>query len=152
MLKKEAAAEDVVQEVFIKLWDKRDTLDGVNNIKSYLFQATKNSSLNWLKSKKNQNESINDVNFTHGSSNNIEEQIEFEETQNKITQALSLLPTKCKAVFLLSRNEDKTYKEIAEGLNISVKTVENHMGKALKILRSELGVVLFVLFLLEKLH
>lgn len=151
MVTKEDAAEDIVQEVFIKLWDKRDTLEGVNNIKAYLFQATKNSSLNWIKSKKNQNESIDSVNFTHSSSNNIEEQLEFEEAQNKINRALALLPEKCKEVFLLSRNEEKSYKEIAELLNISIKTVENHMGKALKVLRSELGIILFTLYLLEKL-
>ncbi len=149
IVKKEDAAEDVVQEVFIKLWDKKDSLEGVQNIKAYLFQATKNSSLNWIKAKKNNNESLDFVSFTHDSGNNIEEHIEFEETQAKINNALGLLPTKCKEVFLLSRNEGKSYKEIAELLSISVKTVENHMGKALKILRGELGLVLFAFYLLQ---
>lgn len=152
IVKKEDAAEDIVQEVFIKLWDKKDTLEGVQNIKAYLFQATKNSSLNWIKSKKNNNDSIDLVEFSHDSGNNIEEQLAFEETQDKINKALSLLPEKCREVFLLSRNEGKSYKEIADDLSISIKTVENHMGKALKILREELGVLLFIFYLISGLQ
>lgn len=151
IVKKEDAAEDIVQEVFIKLWDKRSSLEGVKNIKPYLFQATKNSSLNWVKSKKNNNQSIEVVEFSHSSGNNIEEYLAFEETQNKINKALLILPQKCREVFLLSRNEGKSYKEIADELTISVKTVENHMGKALKILRTELGIILFAMYMLQAL-
>lgn len=149
IVKKEEAAEDITQEVFIKLWDKRDTLEGVSNIKAYLFQATKNSSLNWINAKKNQHQSIDVVSINPQDNYNAEDYLAFEETQQKINRALSLIPEKCREVFLLSRSEGKSYKEISDALGISIKTVENQMGKALKILRDELGITLFILYILQ---
>ena len=148
---KSDAAEDIVQEVFIKLWDKRNSLEGVKNIKAYLFQATKNSSINWVNSPKNRDTIFHQENIIEDGLylNETEEQISFEETQKKIQNALLKLPAKCKEVFMLSREDGKSYKEIAKALSISIKTVENQMGKALKILREELGLSLFILFVLS---
>ena len=130
-------SEEIVQDVFYTLWNKSDNLKIQSSIKSYLYQAARNKSLNIIKHNKVKQkhvESIKNSDLDYSEYSNME----LEELQSKITEALEDLPPKCRQVFELSRFEEKKYREIAEELNISIKTVENHMGKALGILRKSL--------------
>ena len=149
ILKDEDVAEDTVQQVFFKLWDRSDKLSFSGSIVAYLYRAVHNESLNFLKHQKVKEEHRLHVAY---SMNNKPEQPQgkmiSKELENRFREALTELPEQCRTVFQLSRFEDMKYKEIADKLDISVKTVENHMGKALKFLRTKLVDFLPLLFIL----
>lgn len=132
------AAEDVVQDVFLKFWSKRENINIIHSVKSYLYRATINTSLNYLES----NKKIIRLKDTEHSSEsltiNAGEELSHKELKSKIDEAMDQLPPKCKVVFVLSRYEGMKYQQIADHLGISIKTVENQMGKALKMLRERL--------------
>ena len=134
-----AAAEDVVQDVFVVLLKKEETIEINSSLKAYIFRATINTALNYIKKNKNtvsmETEVLDAHQYNGVIGENSLEQLELEESVN---QAINLLPPKCKAVFLLNRYEDMKYREVAEHLGVSIKTVENQMGKALRRLRSHL--------------
>lgn len=139
LLKDVDIAEEVVQSMFLKLWEKRDLLDVQTSIKAYLYKCIYNDSLNLLKHEqvksKYQNFTVHTMNTHHEPASN---RVELSELQKALQLALNALPEQCRLVFQLSRFEELKYKEIAERLGISIKTVENQMGKALKILRLKL--------------
>lgn len=139
-LKELEASEEVVQEVLFKLWTNRETTEITTSIKSYLFRAVRNSCLNVIKHinireeyKEHRDREI------HLEEQNLEEQILVSELEQKIREAIDQLPQERKKIFIMSRYDGLKYREIAEKLNISVKTVENQMGSALKYLRTELA-------------
>lgn len=147
------ASEDIVQELFVKIWNKRENLM-INEVKSYLNRSTINASLNYLKSGKSRKlmASMDGVDI---GSNSTEEYLNASELQTKIELAIRKLPSKCQAIFALSRFENMSSKEIAQHLNVSTKTVDNQIGIALSKLRKELkpyliisGVTLLILGLL----
>jgi RNA polymerase sigma-70 factor, ECF subfamily len=145
-------AQDLVQDVFVKLWEKRAQIEITTSIKSYLFRACMNAALNHESSKKKykvSNEESVTLSLSDGSS--TDDALHSGELEKKINEAIDSLPPACKNVFILSRFEELSYKEIADTLQISIKTVENQMGKALKILRVHLNdyLVLVCLFLLQ---
>lgn len=129
------SAEDVVQEVFIKLWNKREEIDSILNPKAYLFRSVINTSITFLEKTKNKVriDSVKVASLVSTDSNLMSKELE-----EKISAALDNLPAKCKAIFVLSRFENMKNKEIAEHLGVSIKTVENQMGIAFKKLRTEL--------------
>ncbi|MBC7449998.1 MAG: RNA polymerase sigma-70 factor [Cytophagales bacterium] len=133
-------AEDVVQTCFINLWQKKDSISIQSSFKSYLYRSVYNRSINeYTRSKKIIHEDISVLNeVIHSVSDDPELILQAKETQAKIDQAIAVMPEGCRTIFLLSREEQLSYKEIAEMLKISVKTVENQMGKALRILRERL--------------
>ena len=150
-------AYEMVQETFLKLWEKKSTLSDDTYLQSYLYRVTRNNCLNYLKhlkvqekfkqfSKSKQLEIT--LNFT-ALNNTSAEKIISDELEEKINEAINQLPPKCKNIFLLSRYEDKKYREIADELGLSIKTVENQIQKALKVLRKHLAeymsTILFVL-------
>jgi RNA polymerase sigma-70 factor (ECF subfamily) len=137
IVKNERAAEDIVQEVFIKLWQKREELKIHTNLMGYLYKATVNSSIDYIKNNKNVIP-LRQVNYYQETDENAEKRVMQKELSKSIDKALKNLPPKCKAIFVLSRYEGMKYKEIAQHLGISVKTVENQMGIALEKLRTEL--------------
>ncbi len=140
ILKDQDVAEDTVQQLFIKLWEKRSSIGEIENIRPYLFRSTFNMSLNEQKRMQRMpkcNENIVQ-NSSIQSSSNTSNLLESNELQNRIDLAMMVLPEKCREVFHLSRNEQLSYKEIAEQMKISPKTVENQVGKALRIMREEL--------------
>ncbi len=145
-----AIAEDVVQEVFYKIWNRADTLNINTSLKSYLFGAVRNACLNYLKHQKVE-QAWRAAELAKDQFLRQDDALELDELKTQIDQAIDSLPERCRAVFLLSRYEDKSYKEIAAQLDISVKTVENQMGKALKQLREALGpyvpLLIFIQFL-----
>ena len=132
-------AEDIVQDVYLKFWKKHENLKPDLAAKPYLYVAVKNTSLNHIKSaKRNSNVEDEQANVIFVNNETAIDKMEFEELEQKILDAINELPPKCREVFRLSRYEELSYKEIAESLDISVKTVENQMGKALKRLRESL--------------
>ncbi len=130
------ASHDVVQEVFLKLWHKRDKMDEILNQKAYLFKAVVNASINHLGTKKNK-VSIYDIKLQ--STDSSDTNFNAKELEIKIQAALNKLPPKCKAIFVLSRFEEMKHKEIAYTLGLSLKTVENQMGIALKKMKEEIS-------------
>lgn len=141
-------AEDIVQDIFEKLWEKRESLTINSSLKAYLIQSAINQSLNYLKKNKN---ALSRESFYSSAAdenaNTTEQAIALKEVSRRADQAIRALPDACRTVFILSRYEQMSYKQIAEKLNISVKTVENQMTKALKHLRRYLlTFVLLIIF------
>jgi len=128
-------AREVVQKVFINLWEKRKEIDISTSLKSYLFTSVHNRSLNMIRDRKKfSSDEVPDL----GGEWDVSSQIESMELEEKIRETIASLPEKCREIFELNRFDGLKYGEIAEKLGISVKTVENQMSKALKILREKL--------------
>ncbi len=130
-------ARSLVQEVFVAIWTNRERLIINHSIKSYLYHAVKNKSINLLKSGKH-NSTIDDT-ISGIPAQPFLDLVEEAELQGLINKSINQLPEKCREIFLLSRFEELKYTEIAVKLNISVKTVEMQMGIALKRLREKLS-------------
>lgn len=142
ILADEDDAREVVHKVFIALWEKREDMDLSTSLKSYLFTSVRNRSLNVLRDRKKfSGEELPEV----AGDWDVSTQIETMELEEKIREAIQALPEKCRKVFELHRFEGLKYGEVAQKLNISVKTVENQMSKALKILREKLRHYLILL-------
>jgi len=153
ILKDEDEAEEMVQQVFFKLWERSEHLSFSGSIAAYLYRAVHNESLNFIKHQKVKADHQMHVAYSmKNRSEQAQPKMIRKELENKFREALNELPEQCRTVFQLSRFEDMKYKEIADKLDISVKTVENHMGKALKLLRTKLVDFLpLLLILLSKL-
>ncbi|QHL89333.1 RNA polymerase sigma-70 factor [Nibribacter ruber] len=143
------AAEDLVQEVFCKIWQNREVLEVTTSYKAYLVRSVTNQSLNYLEKQKRLVLTEDTSPFEEAfSANTTMDLLEGAEMETKVQQALAALPPQCRLIFEMSRFEELTYKEIAETLEISPKTVENQMGKALRILRERLlGLLVLFYFL-----
>jgi RNA polymerase sigma-70 factor, ECF subfamily len=126
-------AKDIVQLVFIKLWEKRNLVNIEQSGQAYLYKSVYHLCLNSIRDKRVKQ------NYTgkfSPSAAGISYVTEERETNNRIIAAIDTLPPKCREIFNKSRYDGKRYAEIASELDISVKTVEAQMGKALKILRN----------------
>lgn len=132
----QAAAEDVVQNLFIKIWSKRDMIV-VSDVKAYVNKSTINASLNYLKSSKIKS-TISLAVVPEQNDNSTEKHVRLNELHTKIDMAIKRLPPKCQVIFNLSRFEHMSGDEIAQHLGVSKKTVNNQIGIALKKLREEL--------------
>tara|TARA_R110002050_G_scaffold281956_2_gene429654 strand:+ start:23154 stop:23705 length:552 start_codon:yes stop_codon:yes gene_type:complete len=146
LLKDKEVCEEIIQDVFIEIWNKRLELEIKVSLKSYLYACVRYRVFNeFRKSKITQVELFEDLNkrFEYTTP---ETKIMYKELENHVKLAVEGLPEKCKNVYKLSRNKQLSHKEIAEELNISTKTVENHITNALRILRVSLGDVFSFLF------
>ena len=136
-VKDEEATKDIVQDVFIKYWQRINELHISESETAYLRKACINSALNYLKETERRGQRENQ--FAGDSDKNISARpdvtLGLKETSQNIENAIDQLPPACREAFILSRHEGKSYKEIAEILNISINTVEKQLGKALKTLR-----------------
>jgi RNA polymerase sigma-70 factor (family 1) len=134
IIKSKELAEEIVSDVFIKIWQKRQQLDKVDNLKFYLFTAVKNRCINELNDSKNKGAiNINDSSIEFRSLyHDPEQKMISAEMMNKIRLAVNELPPRCQLIFKLVKEEGLKYKEVAELLQISVKTVENQMSLAFK--------------------
>jgi RNA polymerase sigma-70 factor, ECF subfamily len=153
LLKDDMAAEEMVQNVFYKLWERTEGLNITGSVGGYLYRAVHNESLNYIKHQKVRSEHSLRVSYhMDGRGESAARSVQVKELEEKIRTALSELPEGCRTVFQLSRFEELKYSQIADTLGISIKTVENQMGKALKLLRARLAefltiAILFVNFL-----
>jgi len=144
------SAQEIVQDVFINLWQKKETITADKSVKSYLYTSVKNRCLNYIRDHKKFRSHYLDVELEMEIPVTDVDIFSVSETQDKINTALDKLPEKCRQVFEMSRFEEMKYKEIAEKMDISIKTVEVQMSKALKILREELkDLIVLILILLN---
>lgn len=131
-------AEDLVQDFFYRLWMNREQLSIQQSIKSYCFQSIKNRCLDYLKHQKVILKAEKEILFTHSESDGFPDFMAENELNELIQQALDRLPEKCREIFVMNRFDGLKPSEIAEKEQISVRTVEGHIGKALKLLREDL--------------
>ncbi len=137
-LRDQEDAREVVQEVFINVWDKRDQLDFAEELKYYLFRSVKNGCLNLIKKRR-----LDTVSLEEGMTAAEEQSQDESDTQRRFKSVMAQvnqLPEMCREIFLMSRMEGLSHKEIAEILEIAPKTVENQIGIGLKKIREGLGV------------
>lgn len=151
LIRDEDTSEEIVQATFVNIWERRELISNDVSFKSYLFRSAYNTALNYIKHRKVVAGFVNrqQDNFVSIKQNYVSHQPDFE-LQKRIKEALEALPPQCQRVFRLSREEGLKYQEIAQELDISVKTVEVHMGKALKLLRTALRdyLTIFICFLI----
>lgn len=146
ILKNEAEADDIVQEVFVKIWESRYKLEDYKLLNSYIFTIAYNNAIDLIRKRINNTkylEHLKNSAFVNVSQS-ITSQIEFNELNYKVESLIANLPERQKQVYLLHREEGLTYPEIAGRLGISKNTVENHMVKALKYLRENMDKSLLI--------
>lgn len=150
IIKNTEEVEDIVQKTFYKLWDQRENIDIKTSIKSYMYRMVHNACLNKIRQTKTRAE--HNTLYAYEKEeyvNDIEQGVYHSELEQNIMNCIESLPPKCREVFKMSRVEQLSYAEIAAKLDISTNTVENHIAKALKILRENLKDFLpLLLFLL----
>ena len=139
LVRSRAVAEEVVQEVMLELWKRRANIAEGSSPQAYLFQSTRNRSLNYLRHERVERQAEPQMNREEGVDSNAHSLMVEEEIHVAMRRALDKLPARCREVFELSRTHGLKYSEIASTLEISIKTVEAQMGKALRILREELA-------------
>lgn len=145
----EEDAENIIQDVFVGLWERKDTLDCIENMNAYIYRLAKNKCLDHLKHKIVKEKFIanaqsayeQELSLKLRSLENIDvEHLSEEKMEKIILNAINSLPKKCREIFLLSRYDGLRYKEISEKLDISINTVETQMCIALKKLRSSIKI------------
>lgn len=132
-------AEEIVQQTFLTIWEKRFVMNINTSFKAYIYRAVQNACLNKFKKEKVRRLYAEDhVKVTSPVYEHTAESVIRMELEGQLQAAIESLPEQCRLVFKLNRFEEMKYAEIADHLGISVKTVENHIGKALRILREKL--------------
>jgi RNA polymerase sigma-70 factor (ECF subfamily) len=142
-------AKEIVQDAFLSMWEKRDTIDLDRPVKSYLTMIIHNKCTNYLRDNRKFDSNILEIeNLLDVPEYESTDSLVTDELKEKIDSALNDLPEKCREVFVLNRYENLKYQEIAEKLQISVKTVETQMSKALQHMRVRLAEYLTVIAVL----
>ena len=139
MLRDRAAAEEIVQDVMLELWRRRESLDPTGSPKAYLYQSMRNRALNHLRHLQVQRRADLRMDWEESRDANAPSELVAQEMRVALQQALDGLSPRCRSIFEMSRVRGLKYTEIAEALDISVKTVEAQMGKALRTLREHLA-------------
>jgi RNA polymerase sigma-70 factor (ECF subfamily) len=142
LVKTREPAEEIVEDVFVRIWQQRETIPSIQNIRVYLYTAIKNSALNYLSQKARQSitEPFDHIHIGVESPTATPEQILITaEIQQKIQTAVEALPPRCKMIFKLVREDGLKYKEIAGILNISVNTIDAQMAIAIKKITAAIG-------------
>ena len=142
-------AKEIVQDAFVILWERREGMDSERSVKSYLTTAIHNKCHNYFRDNRKFNQDIlNFENLEQPGDYKLTDKLVEVELAEEITKAINELPEKCRQVFLMSRNENLKYQEIADKLLISVKTVETQMSKALQHMRLRLAEYLVAILVL----
>ena len=136
-------SKEIAHDVFINLWEKRNEIDSEKPLRSYLFTSVRNRCLNYIRDQK-KFDRTEDITGNPGYSQPAEnnDPVEILELEERINLAIDSLPDKCREIFIMNRFRDLKYAEIAKKLDISVKTVEAQMSRALKTLREKLAMYL----------
>lgn len=134
IIQSNSASEDVVQELFIRLWIQRGKLDIKESISGYLYRASKNAALNHLRSEKNRKKSLDQIPSSDWKTD--ETQIEQLEFSAALQHCIAQLPERSREVFTMSRFEGLKQQEISDQLGISVKTIKNQIWKSMSYLKS----------------
>ena len=135
-------AKEIVQDVFMNLYLRRNYLQVTSSLKAYLFTALQNKIYNHYRQQLSRNKHENNAgNNLKVVTDHPQDDYDAKELQELLDEKINELPPQCKKVFLMSRNEQLSHKEIAERLNISPNTVDQHIQKALKILRASVAAV-----------
>jgi RNA polymerase sigma-70 factor (ECF subfamily) len=140
------AAEEIVSDVFVKIWNRRAELEKITNLEVYLFVAVKNHSLNYLDQYSSLRISpINEETGIAELTNSVdpEKTMEWKEILFRMDQEVSRLPDQCRRIFKLIKEEGFKYKDVAEILNISPRTVETQLFRAMKRLNEVIGPYMF---------
>jgi RNA polymerase sigma-70 factor (family 1) len=135
LVKTREAAEEIAEDVFIKIWQQKDQISAIRNLRVYLYVATKNTSLNYLskKAKDNLTQPFDNINIDLLKSTATPEELMITaEMYRKIQQQVEALPLRCKMIFKLIREDGLKYKEVSDILNISVNTIDVQMAIAVK--------------------
>lgn len=135
ILKDEHLAEDLTQDVFLELWKKREKRQINTALKAYLRRSIMNRCLNYIRDQKMAFDDEDKLPEWPSSASDALTNIETEELEQTLQKAIDALPERCRIVFTLSRFEDMSYQQVADHLGISIKTVENQISKALRLLR-----------------
>jgi RNA polymerase sigma-70 factor (ECF subfamily) len=140
ILKSQEEAENLIQDVYLNLWENRYKVEKDSSIKSYLFTIAYNSAITIIRKKARESEFVEYLKTLQEISEEpVNMAFEYNELTNKLEEIIKALPQRQKEVYLLHRVEGLKYNEIAERLNISMNTIENHMSRALKTIRKKLG-------------
>ena len=143
-------AKEVVQDVFVRLWENQEQIDPEESVRAYIFRITRNMSISRLRRRKVESAyaAIFRLVYVENQEFTAHDSLIGKELEARIADVIGNLPDECRKVFNLNRIDGLRYREIAEKLHISIKTVEAHMTKALKILRTELAEHLVIMTLL----
>jgi RNA polymerase sigma-70 factor (ECF subfamily) len=133
------AAENAVQDVFLNVWMNRDRLDPSKNIKTYLYTSVKNQALKHLRQKDVHRHHSEAIQRTYEANHSPDTVYQNREISESVSCAVAELPEKCRTIFEMNRFDHLSYAEIAKILDLSIKTVETQMGRALKFLRKRLA-------------
>ena len=139
-IRHKSISEEIVQEIFVSLWLRRETLEVTTSIESYLFGAAKYQILNHIRSESVRKKYAADFSLylSEQTENSAETILALEDLETTIEQRISELPQKCQVAFRMSRMEHASIKAISKHMNISNRTVENYISRALKHLRTSL--------------
>ena len=134
LTRQKEVAEELVEDVFIKFWKNKNSVENIRNLKVYLYTATKNTCLNYLSSKANENitRPFDAINIEIAGTLSPDQILIYRETYTKIKTTIETLPPRCKMIFKLIREDGLKYKEVAEILNLSLSTVETQMTIAIR--------------------
>jgi RNA polymerase sigma-70 factor (ECF subfamily) len=142
-------SREIVQDCYVRMWEKRASIDLSKPVRSYLSTSVRNTCLNWLRDHRKFNSNLLDLEELTTDPDGMQpDKLVEEEVRAGIESAIEALPEKCREVFILNRYENLKYQEIADRLNISVKTVETQMSKALQHMRIRLKEFLMIVILL----
>ena len=140
ILKSQEEAENLIQDVYLNLWENRYQVEKDSSIKYYLFTIAYNSAISIIRKKARESEFIEYLKYLQEINEEpVNMELEYNELTNKLDEIVQALPQRQKEVYLLHRVESLKYNEISERLHISVNTIENHMSRALKTIREKLG-------------
>jgi RNA polymerase sigma-70 factor, Bacteroides expansion family 1 len=139
LLRDRGPAEEIVQDVFLELWRRRESLTLEQSLRGYLFQSTRNRGLNFLRRQRVESRGEPTIAASLPTPAQADSETREAELRVAIESAIAGLPARCREVFELSRIQGLKYSEIATTLGISVKTVEAQMGKALRVMREKLA-------------
>lgn len=138
LIHSEEDAREIVNDVFINIWNKRSELNLDETLKAYLYAGVKNRAFNHLRDKKQVYTPLSDISEKESNIVPITEHLQALETEKLVFALIDQLPEKCRQIFIMSRRDNLTYKQIAELLEINIKTVENQISIAIKFIKKGL--------------